>query len=101
MAKRLYVGNLPYSAQEDELRRLFSQAGTVESVEMPIDRLTGRSRGFAFVQMAMDQDAETAIRKFNGYRLDDRSLRVNIAEEREERERRPERRPAGYPARRR
>ncbi len=97
MAKRLYVGNLPYSAEEDELRRLFSQAGPVESVELPLDRDTGRPRGFAFIQMASDQDAETAIRKFNGYRLDNRTLRVNVAEERERRERQP----TGYPARRR
>jgi RNA recognition motif-containing protein len=97
MVKRLYVGNLPYSAEEDEPRRLFGQAGTVESVDMPLDRLTGRSRGFAFIQMATDEDAEAAIRKFNGYRLDNRSLRVNMAEERERRERQP----VGHPARRR
>ncbi|HZW32897.1 MAG: RNA-binding protein [Chloroflexi bacterium] len=85
MATRLYVGNLPYSVSEGELRRLFSQAGTVESVTMPLDHQTGRPRGFAFVQMPNDQEAETAIRMFNGYVLDGRPLRVNVAQEREAR----------------
>jgi cold-inducible RNA-binding protein len=83
MATRLYVGNLPYSVSEQELKRLFGQAGTVESVTMPIDRQTGRPRGFAFVQMANDQEADDAIRMFNNYVLDGRQLRVNIAQERE------------------
>jgi len=83
MAVRLYVGNLPYSAGENELRRLFSQAGTVESVTLPLDRETGRPRGFGFVQMATDQDGESAIQMFNGYSLEGRQLRVNLAQERE------------------
>lgn len=83
MATRLYVGNLPYSTTEDELKRLFSQAGTVDSVTMPLERETGRPRGFAFVEMASDQDAENAINMFNGYMLDGRALRVNVAKERE------------------
>lgn len=83
MATRLYIGNLPYSVGENELRRLFSQAGTVESVTMPLDRQTGRPRGFAFVQMATDDEANAAIETFNGYVLDGRPLRVNIAQERE------------------
>jgi cold-inducible RNA-binding protein len=83
MATRLYVGNLPYSVSESELRRLFSQAGTVESVTMPLDRQTGRPRGFAFVQMTTDAEANAAIQMFNGYVLDGRPLRVNVAQERE------------------
>jgi len=83
MATRLYVGNLPYSVGENELRRLFGQAGTVESVTMPLDRQTGRPRGFAFVQMSSDDEANSAIQMFNGYVLDGRPLRVNIAQERE------------------
>ena len=83
MATRLYVGNLPYSVGENELKRLFSQAGTVDSVTMPLDRQTGRPRGFSFVQMASDQDADNAIQMFNGYTLDGRQLRVNVAQERQ------------------
>ena len=80
---RLYIGNLPYSTTETNLKQLFSQAGTVESVTMPIDRETGRPRGFAFVQMANEDEANRAIRMFNNYVLDGRTLRVNIAKERE------------------
>jgi RNA recognition motif-containing protein len=83
MAARLYVGNLPYSVGENDLKRLFSQSGTVESVTLPLDRETGRPRGFGFVQMADDQEAENAIQTFNGYTLDGRQLRVNLAQERE------------------
>jgi cold-inducible RNA-binding protein len=83
MAARLYVGNLPYSVGENELRRLFGQAGTVESVTLPLDRETGRPRGFGFVQMADDEEANTAIQMFNGYNLEGRQLRVNLAQERE------------------
>jgi len=82
-ATRLYVGNLPYSTSEEELKRLFSQAGAVESVTMPLERETGRPRGFAFVELANSEEADRAIQMFNGYMLDGRSLRVNIAKERE------------------
>lgn len=85
MAKRLYVGNLPYTASENDVRQLFSQAGTVESVSLPADRQTGQSRGFGFVDMASNEDADNAIRMFDGYRMDGRQLRVNVAREREER----------------
>jgi len=80
---RLYIGNLPYTTSEEDLRRLFSQAGSVESVTMPTERETGRPRGFAFVQMANDEEADRATNMFNGYMLDGRSLRVNVAKERE------------------
>lgn len=82
MNNRLYVGNLPYSYGEMELRQLFSEVGRVDSVYLPIDRETGRPRGFAFVQMATDAEAEEAIARFDGGLADGRKLRVNIAQER-------------------
>ncbi len=85
MAKRLYVGNLPYSVVDEDLRSLFSQAGTVESAQVMMERDTGRSRGFGFVEMATDAEAEAAIRMFDGYAMDGRQLRVNPAMAREER----------------
>ncbi len=85
MATRLYVGNLPYSTTQDELRNLFQQAGEVQSVYLPTDRQTGQPRGFGFVEMASDSDAENAIRMYDGYSLGGRQIRVNQAREREER----------------
>jgi len=85
MAKRLYVGNLPYTVSDDDLRSLFSQAGTVESAQVMTERDTGRSRGFGFVEMATDAEAENAVRMFDGYTMDGRQLRVNPAMAREER----------------
>ena len=85
MAARLHVGNLPYSVTEDQLRELFGQVGTVVSVTLPEERFTGRSRGFGFVEMENSAEAEEAIKKFDGYMMDNRSLRVEIAREREER----------------
>jgi RNA recognition motif-containing protein len=85
MELKLYVGNLPYSTSEDDLRTLFAQAGTVTSVSLIKDRDTGRSKGFAFVEMAAQDQAENAIRMFNGYRMDNRELTVNMARPREER----------------
>ncbi len=78
----LYVGNLPYSATDQELRQLFSQAGTVEDVRLPSDRATGQPRGFGFVEMASDADARNAIAMFNGYYMDGRQIRVDMAEAR-------------------
>jgi RNA recognition motif-containing protein len=83
MAKRLYVGNLPYDVTADDLRELFSKVGTVEDVHLPTDRQTGRPRGFAFVEMATDEQAKAAIHRYDGYTLDRRTLRVNVAQERE------------------
>ena len=103
MATRLYVGNLPYSATEDELRQLFSRAGTVVSVDLPIDRATGRPRGFGFVEMESSAGAQSAIRELDGYRLDNRSIRVEIPKEREARApafRRPGERGTEYGGRR-
>lgn len=85
METKLYVGNLPYSTTEEDLRTLFSQAGAVKSVELITDRETGRSKGFAFVEMGTQAEAQKAISQFNGYELQERALRVNLARPREER----------------
>ena len=85
MEVKLYVGNLPYDTTEEDLRTLFTQAGTVASVAVIKDRDTGRSKGFAFVEMGSQADAQNAISKFNSYRLGDRTLTVNPARPREER----------------
>lgn len=79
--KKLYVGNLPFSATEDEVNELFSQHGTVHSVALINDRDTGRPRGFGFVEMD-DNAAEAAIQALDGHEMGGRSLRVNEAQER-------------------
>jgi cold-inducible RNA-binding protein len=79
MGQRLYVGNLPYRTTDEELSALFSQAGSVENVQVMRDLATGRARGFAFVQMASDDDAQRAIAEFHQYQLDGRALVVNEA----------------------
>ena len=85
MESKLYVGNLSYSTTEDELRNLFLQAGTVTSVALIKDRDSGRPKGFAFVEMGNQAEAQKAISMFNGQSLGDRELRVSIAQPREER----------------
>jgi RNA recognition motif-containing protein len=85
MAKKLYVGNLSYGATEAQVRELFAQVGEVSEVTIIMDRDTGRSKGFGFVQMANDNDAQDAIRRFNGHMMDNRALTVNEARPREER----------------
>ncbi len=87
MESKLYVGNLSYSTTEDDLRQLFAQAGNVKSVSVIKDRDTGRSKGFAFVEMGSDDDAQKAISQFNGQSFQDRSLKVNVARPREDRPR--------------
>lgn len=79
MARKLYVGNLPYDTGEQDLQALFGRAGTVESVNVMRDMATGRARGFAFVEMASDEDAQKAIAEFNNYSLGGRNLTVNEA----------------------
>lgn len=79
MAKKLYVGNLPYTATEAQLKEVFSQAGTVESVALPIDKMSGRPRGFGFVEMASDEDAVKAVETLNGFEMEGRKLVVNEA----------------------
>ncbi len=84
MEAKLYVGNLPYSATEEELSTLFGQAGTVTSVAIIKDRETGRSKGFAFVEMSSSDEAQKAINMLTGHMLGGRDLRVSIARPREE-----------------
>jgi cold-inducible RNA-binding protein len=85
MDTKIYVGNLPYNTTEDDLRTLFAQAGTVSSVTLIKDRDTGQSKGFAFVEMSSQSEAEKAIQTFNGYSMANRPLKVNMARPREER----------------
>jgi len=87
MTKKLYVGNLSYGSTEDQLRELFLSAGDIASVTIIIDRETGRSKGFGFIEMETDEGAEEAIKKFNGYELERRALTVNEARPREDRPR--------------
>lgn len=79
MAQKLYVGNLSYGTTDDSLREAFSEAGSVTSASVITDRATGRSKGFGFVEMASDADAEKAISMWNGKDLDGRTLVVNEA----------------------
>ncbi len=86
MSKRIYVGNLPYKADEETLRGVFAGIGEVESVKIITDAATGRSKGFGFVEMVSDEDAEKAIAALNGTSLDDRTLTVSEARPQRERE---------------
>jgi cold-inducible RNA-binding protein len=79
MAKKLYVGGLPYSTTEDELRDAFAQCGNVASATIIMDRMSGRSKGFGFVEMANDDDAQKAIDQWNGKDFGGRTLTVNEA----------------------
>src|SRR5918912_3120504 len=79
MGRKLYVGNLPYEVGEAELQELFARAGSVESVSVMRDQATGRARGFAFVEMSSDEEAQTAIRELNASQVGGRSLTVNEA----------------------
>ncbi len=85
MATKLYVGGVSYGSTEDGLRDAFAQAGNVVSAKIIIDKMTGRSRGFAFVEMATDDEAQKAIELWNGKELDGRTLTVNEARPLEER----------------
>ena len=85
MEAKLYVGNLPYSTVDADLQTLFSQAGTVKSAQVIKDRVSGRSKGFGFVEMSSSEEAQAAINKFNGQDFNGRALTVNIARPREER----------------
>jgi cold-inducible RNA-binding protein len=84
-SNKLYVGNLPYSATEAQVRELFSQVGEITDVALIIDRETGRPKGFGFVEMATAESAQEAIRRFNGYMFQNRNLTVNEARPRENR----------------
>ena len=79
MSRKLYVGNLPYETGEAELQELFARAGTVETVKVMRDMATGRARGFAFVEMSTDDEAQKAITELNDYQMGGRGLTVNEA----------------------
>ncbi len=79
MAKKLYVGNLSYSINNDSLKDMFSAAGTVESATIIMDKMTGRSKGFGFVEMSTDEEAQKAIEMFDGKEMEGRALTVNEA----------------------
>ncbi|MFH0819527.1 MAG: RNA-binding protein [bacterium] len=79
MAKKLYVGGLSYNTNENTLKETFSQAGAVESVTIIIDKMSGRSKGFGFVEMTSDEEAQKAIEMLNGKELDGRTITVNEA----------------------
>ena len=85
METKLYVGNFPYDTTEEDLRNLFAQAGTVEAINLIKDRASGRSKGFAFVEMTNQSELEKAIQMFNNFLLKERPLAVNIARPREPR----------------
>jgi cold-inducible RNA-binding protein len=85
MGTKLYVGNLPFSTTENELQELFAQAGAVQEVTLMQDKFTGKSRGFAFITMGSEQDAQNAINQLNGKAIEGRSLTVNEARPREPR----------------
>lgn len=85
MTKKLYVGNFPYTVTEAQIRELFGQVGEITEVALIMDRDTGRPKGFGFVEMATEEAAQEAIKRFNGYTLDNRNLTVNEARPREER----------------
>ena len=85
MAKRLFVGGIPSDTTNAQLEELFAQSGKVESVNVITDRYSGQGKGFAFVEMASDEEAQKAIQTLNGYNLNGRSIAVNEARPREER----------------
>jgi RNA recognition motif-containing protein len=93
MATKLYVGGLPYSTTQDELQEAFAQTGAVVSASIITDKMTGRSRGFGFVEMASDDDAKKAVEEWNGKDFGGRKLTVNEAKPLEAR---PPRREGGY-----
>jgi len=85
METKIYVGNLSYDTKEEELKELFTQAGTVSSVALIKDRDSGQSKGFAFIEMSNQSEAEKAIQMFNGFTMGNRPLKVNLARPKEER----------------
>ncbi len=85
MATKLFVGNLSFNATSEDLEKLFSQVGTVTSANVITDKFTGRSRGFGFVEMANDREAQAASERFSGYELQGRALTVNEAKPQVER----------------
>ncbi len=96
MAKKLYVGGLPYATTDTELRDAFAQCGSVESAVIIMDKMSGRSKGFGFVEMSSDSEAQAAIDQWNGKDFGGRTLTVNEARPMEERPRRDNRSGGGY-----
>lgn len=88
MAKKLYVGNLPWSVDDSALKETFSEAGTVETATVIKDKMSGRSKGFGFVEMATEEEAQKAVEMFSGKEMEGRPLTVNEARPMEERPRR-------------
>ncbi len=87
MAQKLYVGNLSYNVNDDSLKDLFTKAGNVQSAMVITDKMSGRSKGFGFVEMSSDDEAKAAIEMYNGQEVDGRKLTVNEARPKEERPR--------------
>ena len=85
MAKKLFIGSLPWEVDDAKLNQIFSQAGTVTSAQVVKDRDTGRSRGFGFVEMSNDEEADNAVKNLNGSDVDGRKIVVNEARPREDR----------------
>ncbi len=96
MAKKLYIGGLPYSTRDEELKDTFSKAGTVASATVIIDKMSGRSKGFGFVEFASDEEANRAIEMFDGTDLGGRNIKVNEARPMEDRPRRDRDRGGSY-----
>ena len=80
MSNKLFVGGIPYAVGDEELAEFFAQAGTVVSAKVIMDKMTGRSRGFGFVEMSSEEEAKKAIEEFNGADVDGRKIVVNIAQ---------------------
>ncbi|MEK7611442.1 MAG: RNA-binding protein [Patescibacteria group bacterium] len=85
MATKLFIGSLPFSATEDQLREMFAQSGTVVSATIITDKFSGRSRGFGFVEMNSEEEAKAAVEKFNGSAMEGRNIVVNEARPMEDR----------------
>lgn len=84
MDKKLFVGNLAYSVTEDQLREMFAKVGKIESCSLILDKFSGRSKGFAFVEMSTSEEAKEAIAKYNNFEIDGRKMVVNVARPKEE-----------------
>ncbi|MBI2594486.1 RNA-binding protein [Candidatus Curtissbacteria bacterium] len=87
MAKRLFVGSLPYSATSAQLEEIFSKVGKVSSLNLITDKFSGQSKGFAFVEMSTDSESDEAIKKLNNFEIDGRRIVVNVAKPQEDRSR--------------
>lgn len=85
MAKKLFVGSLPYSTTQAQLEEMFAKIGTISSIQLITDKYSGQSKGFAFVEMSTDEEADKAIKELNGFNLDGRAMVVNVARPKEDR----------------